>query len=40
MILQRYIGVRLVKGWLLVLVVLGAVFGLISFTEELDRIER
>ncbi|MDE0949638.1 MAG: LPS export ABC transporter permease LptG [Halioglobus sp.] len=40
MILQRYIGVSLVKGWLLVLVVLGAVFGLISFTEELDRIER
>lgn len=38
MILQRYIGLNLVKGWLLVLLVLGAVFGLIGFTEELDRI--
>lgn len=39
MILQRYIGVSVAKGWLLVLVVLGAVFGLISFTQELDRTE-
>jgi len=38
MILQRYIGVSLLKGWLLVLVILGAVFGLVSFTEELGRI--
>ncbi len=39
MILQRYIGVSVVKGWLLVLVVLGAIFGLISFTQELDHTE-
>lgn len=39
MILQRYIGMSVAKGWLLVLVVLAAVFGLISFTQELDRIE-
>lgn len=37
MILQRYLGINLVKGWLLVLLILGSVFGLISFTEELDR---
>ena len=37
MILQRYIGWNLVKGWFLVMAVLGAVFGLIGFTEELDR---
>jgi len=37
MILQRYIGINLLKGWLLALVVLGAVFGLITFTDELDR---
>ena len=40
MILQRYIGISLLKGWLLVLVILGTVFGLISFTEELGRIEK
>jgi lipopolysaccharide export system permease protein len=39
MILQRYIGVSVVKGWLLVLLVLGAIFGLISFTQELDHTE-
>lgn len=39
MILHRYIGVSVAKGWFLVLVVLGAVFGLISFTQELDRTE-
>jgi lipopolysaccharide export system permease protein len=38
MILQRYIGISVVKGWLLVMLVLGAIFGLISFTQELDRI--
>lgn len=38
MILQRYLGINLLKGWLLVLLILGSVFGLISFTEELDRI--
>lgn len=37
MILQRYIGINLIKGWLLVLLVLGSVFGLISFTQELDQ---
>ena len=39
MILQRYIGISVVKGWLLVLLVLGAIFGLISFTQELDHTE-
>lgn len=38
MILQRYIGMSMLKGWLLVMVVLGAVFGLIAFTEELERV--
>jgi len=37
MILQRYIALNLVKGWFLVLLVLGSVFGLISFTQELDQ---
>ena len=37
MILQRYIGLSVVKGWVLVMVVLGAIFGLISFTQELDH---
>lgn len=37
MILQRYIAINLLKGWLLVLLVLGSVFGLISFTAELDQ---
>ena len=37
MILQRYIGVSLAKGWLLVLLVLGSVFGLIGYIEELGR---
>jgi len=37
MILQRYIGLNVLKGWLLVMVILGSVFGLISFTQELDR---
>lgn len=40
MILERYIATNLVKGWLLTLVVLGAVFGLIAFTEELERTQR
>jgi lipopolysaccharide export system permease protein len=38
MILQRYIGVSVIKGWLLAMVVLGSIFGLINFTQELDRI--
>jgi lipopolysaccharide export system permease protein len=37
MILQRYLGMNMVKGWLLVMVVLGAVFGLVTFIQELDR---
>ena len=40
MILQRYIGLNVAKGWLLVFLVLGAVFGLISFTQELDHTEQ
>jgi lipopolysaccharide export system permease protein len=37
MILTRYIAKNLVKGWLLVMLVLGAVFGLIGFVQELDH---
>jgi lipopolysaccharide export system permease protein len=37
MILQRYIGVSLARGWLLVLLVLGAIFGLIGFIEEVSH---
>ena len=37
MILQRYIAWNLTKGWVLVLLVLGSIFGLISFIGELDR---
>ena len=37
MILQRYIAGNLTRGWILVLLVLGSVFGLISFIGELDR---
>tara|TARA_R110001599_G_scaffold353884_2_gene602371 strand:+ start:56849 stop:57919 length:1071 start_codon:yes stop_codon:yes gene_type:complete len=37
MILERYIASNLIKGWLLVLLVLAAVFGLISFITELER---
>ncbi len=37
MILQRYIGLSVARGWLLVMLVLGAIFGLISFTQELDH---
>lgn len=37
MILQRYLGMNLVKGWLLVMIVLAAVFGLVNFIQELDR---
>jgi lipopolysaccharide export system permease protein len=36
-ILQRYIAASLVRGWLLVLLILGAVFGLIAFIQELDH---
>jgi lipopolysaccharide export system permease protein len=37
MILQRYIATSLVQGWLLVLLVIGSVFGLIAFITELER---
>ena len=37
MILQRYIGLSLAKGWLLVLLVLSSIFGLISFIQELGH---
>ncbi len=37
MILARYIAWNLTKGWLLVLLVLGAVFGLIAFIDQLDQ---
>jgi lipopolysaccharide export system permease protein len=40
MILQRYIALSLIKGWLLALVVLASVFGLLSFIEELERTHR
>ncbi len=40
MILQRYIGWHLVKGWLLVLAILAAVFGLLTFIEDLDKTKR
>jgi lipopolysaccharide export system permease protein len=40
MILQRYIAFSLIKGWLLAMVVLAAVFGLLSFIEELERTYR
>lgn len=37
MILQRYIAGNLLRGWLLVILVVGSVFGLISFITELER---
>lgn len=37
MILQRYIAWNLLKGWLLVLLVLGAVFGLIGYIDQLEQ---
>ena len=37
MILRRYIAGNLLQGWLLVLLVLAAVFGLIGFIQELDH---
>jgi lipopolysaccharide export system permease protein len=36
-ILGRYLGLSLLKGWLMVVLVLGAVFGLLGFIEELDH---
>lgn len=37
MILRRYIAASLVRGWLMVFLVVGAVFGLIAFITELER---
>ncbi len=37
MILHRYIAGNLVRGWLMVLLVVGSVFGLIAFITELER---
>lgn len=37
MIIQRYIAKNLMLGWLLVLLVLAAVFGLISFIDQLEQ---
>tara|TARA_R110000823_G_scaffold119998_9_gene244398 strand:+ start:18593 stop:19663 length:1071 start_codon:yes stop_codon:yes gene_type:complete len=37
MILERYIARHLTTGWLIVLAVLAAVFGLIIFIQELDK---
>lgn len=37
MILSRYITFSLLKGWILVLLVIGSVFGLIAFINELER---
>lgn len=36
-ILQSYIAASLIRGWLLVLLVLAAMFGLIGFIQELDH---
>lgn len=38
MILQRYIGLSVVGGWMLVLAVIAAVFGLLTFIEQLERV--
>ena len=37
MIVERYIARNLLLGWLLVLLVIGSVFGLIAFITELER---
>ncbi len=37
MILRRYVATNLALGWLTVLLVVGAVFGLIAFITELER---
>jgi lipopolysaccharide export system permease protein len=36
MILQRFIALNLVRGWLLTVLILGSVFGLMSFIQELE----
>jgi lipopolysaccharide export system permease protein len=37
-ILQRYLARKLVRGWFIVFLVLAAVFGLLGFTQELERV--
>ncbi|MGB5443592.1 MAG: LPS export ABC transporter permease LptG [Gammaproteobacteria bacterium] len=37
-ILQRYLAGKLIRAWFLVLLVLAAVFGLLGFIQELDRV--
>jgi lipopolysaccharide export system permease protein len=37
-ILQRYIAGRLIRGWFIVFLVLAAVFGLLGFIQELERV--
>jgi lipopolysaccharide export system permease protein len=37
MILQRYIGLSLAKGWLIVLLIIASIFGLIGFIQELGH---
>ena len=36
--LDRYIAWRLLQGWILVWLVMSAIFGLLTFIEELDRV--
>ena len=37
-ILQRYIAGKLIRGWFIVFLVLAAVFGLLGFIQELERV--
>jgi len=37
-ILQRYLAGKLIRGWSMVFLVLAAVFGLLGFIQELDRV--
>jgi lipopolysaccharide export system permease protein len=37
-ILQRYLAGKLVRGWFIVFLVLAAVFGLLGFIQELERV--
>ncbi len=37
-ILQRYLAGKVIRGWFMVFLVLAAVFGLLGFIQELDRV--
>jgi len=37
-ILQRYLAGKVIRGWFMVFLVLSAVFGLLGFIQELDRV--